>query len=141
MSLRKKYTETVSDYSRQFREVRNRCYNLTIAEKDLADLAFTGLTPYLRDKLDGQEFSDTNQLLQHVLPYENRAMSSQFIDSTNKDKEKHHVNFMDEEADDEEGNEICLAEWVEKSGDKTISYSFLKPNGGRREEMRYTFDM
>jgi hypothetical protein len=51
-SLRQKYTETVSDYFRRFREVRNRCYNLTIAEKDLADLPFAGLTPYLRDKLD-----------------------------------------------------------------------------------------
>jgi hypothetical protein len=41
---------------RQFREVRNRCYNLTIAEKDLIDLAFVDLTPYLRDKLEEQEF-------------------------------------------------------------------------------------
>jgi hypothetical protein len=31
---------------------------------------------------------------------------------------------------DEEGNEICVAEWVEKPGDKSISYSFLKPNEG-----------
>jgi hypothetical protein len=63
MSLRQKYTETISDYLRQFSEVRNQCYNLTIAEKDLAHLAFAGLTPYLKDKLDGQEFFDTNQLL------------------------------------------------------------------------------
>jgi hypothetical protein len=55
-SLRQKYTETIFDYLRWFREVRNGCYNLTIAEKDLADLAFAGLTPYLKDKLDGQEF-------------------------------------------------------------------------------------
>jgi hypothetical protein len=48
---------------KQFREVRNRCYNLTIAKKDLADRAFAGLTSYLRNKLDRQEFSDTNQLL------------------------------------------------------------------------------
>jgi hypothetical protein len=75
-SLMQKYTETISNYLRQFREVRNRCYNLTIAEKDLADLAFAGLTPYLRDKLDGHEFSDTNQQLQRALSYENRAMSS-----------------------------------------------------------------
>jgi hypothetical protein len=68
-SLRQKYTKTISDYLRQSREVRNRCYNLTIAEKELADPAFAGLTPYLRDKLDGQEFSDTNQLLQRALPY------------------------------------------------------------------------
>jgi hypothetical protein len=75
----------------------------------LVNLGFAGLTPYLRDKLDGQEFSDTNQLLQHVLPYENHTKSSQFKDSANKDKEKLHVNFVDEEADDEEGNEICVA--------------------------------
>jgi hypothetical protein len=107
----------------------------------LVDLAFVGLTPYLRDKLDEQEFSDTNQLLQHALPYENHAKSSRFRDSANKDKEKHHVNFMDKDADDEEGIEICVAEWVEKPGDKPISCSFLKPKGGWREEMRYTFDV
>jgi hypothetical protein len=133
-SLRQKYTKTVSDYLRWFREVRYHCYNLTIVEKDLADPAFVGLTPYLRVKLDGQEFSDSNQLLQHVLPYVNHAKSSRFRDSTNKDKEKHHINFVDEEADDEEGNE-----WVENPGDKPISCSFLKHNGGWREEMRYTF--
>jgi hypothetical protein len=66
----------------------------------LDDLAFVGLTPYLRDKLDEQEFSDTNQLLHRALPYENHAKYSQFRDSANKDKEKHHVNFVDEEADD-----------------------------------------
>jgi hypothetical protein len=106
-----------------------------LQKKDLADLAFAGLTPYLRDK------SDTNQLLQHALPYENHAKSGRFRDSANKDKEKHHVNFVDEEADDEEGNEICVAEWVEKPGDKPISCSFFKPNRGWREEMRYTFDV
>jgi hypothetical protein len=56
MSLRQKYTKTIFDYLRRFREVRNQCYNLTIAEKDLADLAFAALTPYLRDKLDRQQF-------------------------------------------------------------------------------------
>jgi hypothetical protein len=141
MSLRQKYTETISNYLKQFREIRNRCYNLTIAEKDLADLAFVGLEPYLKDKLDGQVFSDTNQLLQRSLSYKNRAKSSRFRDRANKDKEKHLINFVDEEADDEEGNEICIAEWVEKPGDKPISCSFLKANGGWRVEMRYTFDM
>jgi hypothetical protein len=87
-SLRQKYTETIYDYlrRRRFREVRNWCYNLTIAEKDLADLAFAGFTHYLKDKLEGQEFSDTNQLLQRALPYENGAKSSRFRDNANKDK-------------------------------------------------------
>jgi hypothetical protein len=43
--LRQKYTETISDYLRQFREVRNWCYNLTLVEKDFTYLAFAGLTP------------------------------------------------------------------------------------------------
>jgi hypothetical protein len=75
------------------------------------------------------------------LPYENCAKSSRFRDNADKDKEKHHVNFVDQEANDEEGNEICVAEWVEKPGDNPILCSFLKPNGGWREEMRYTFDV
>jgi hypothetical protein len=75
------------------------------------------------------------------LPYENHAKSSRFRDSAKKDKEKHHINFVDEEADDEEGNQISIAEWVENPEDKPISCSFLKPNRGRREEMRYTFDV
>jgi hypothetical protein len=141
MSLRQKYTETIFDYLRCFREVINWCYNLTIAEKDLADLAFVGLTPFLRDKLDGQEFSDTNQLLQRALPYENHAKARRLSDSANKDKKKHHIDFVDEEDEDKEGNEICVAEWVENPRDKPISWSFLKPNGGQREEMRCTFDM
>jgi hypothetical protein len=141
MSLRQKYTKTISDYLRWFREVRNRCYNLTIAEKDLADLAFVGFTPCLKDKLDEQELSDTNQLLQCVLPYENHAKFSRFRDNANKDTEKHQVHFLEEEADDEEGNEICVVKWIEKLWDKPISCSLLKPNGGWRDEMRYTFDV
>jgi hypothetical protein len=82
----------------------------------LTNLDFAGLTPYLKDRLDMQEFFDTNQLLQHALPYGDHAMSSRFWDNTNKDKEKHQVHFLEEEADDEEGNEICVAEWVENPG-------------------------
>jgi hypothetical protein len=76
-----------------------------------------------------------------VLPYENCAKSSRFWDNANKDKEKHQVHFLEEEANDEQGNEICVAEWVEKPEDKPTSCSFLKPNTGRRDEMRYTFDV
>jgi hypothetical protein len=125
---------------RQFREVRNRCYNLTIGEKDLIDLAFVDLTPYLRDKLEEQEFFYTNQLPQRALPYENQAKSSRFWDNANKDKEKYHVHYVDDEVEDEEGNEICVAEWVDKPGDKPISCSFLKPNeeGGMRRNTLLT---
>jgi hypothetical protein len=42
------------------------------------------------------------------------------------------VHYVDDEIEDEEGNEICVALCVEKPGDKPISCSFLNPNGGGR---------
>jgi DNA-binding CsgD family transcriptional regulator len=37
----------VSEYTKRFRETRNKCYSLTVREKDLADLAYAGLSSYL----------------------------------------------------------------------------------------------
>jgi hypothetical protein len=35
-----------------------------VREKDIADLALAGLSLYLREKMEGQEFADMNQVLQ-----------------------------------------------------------------------------
>jgi hypothetical protein len=51
------------------------------------------------------------------------------------------VHFLEEEVDDDEGKEICVAEWVEKPRHKPISCPFWKLNRGRRDETRYTFDV
>jgi hypothetical protein len=42
-AIRKKHNETMSEYLRRFWEMRNKCYNLTIGEKVLPDLAFARL--------------------------------------------------------------------------------------------------
>jgi hypothetical protein len=49
------------------------CYNLAIGEKDLTHLALVGLASYLREKLEGHEFTGMNQVLQMVVVSENRA--------------------------------------------------------------------
>jgi hypothetical protein len=41
----------------RFRDTRNVCFNLNISNKDLADLAYSRLTPHLRDKLESHVFS------------------------------------------------------------------------------------
>jgi hypothetical protein len=41
--------------------MRNRFYNLTIVKRDLVDLAFAGLSAHLRDKMEGQEFTDVTR--------------------------------------------------------------------------------
>jgi hypothetical protein len=70
-----KHSESAGDYPRWFRETRNKCYNLTIRERDLIDLAFAGLALYLREKMEGQgqELLDVNQLMKKVMVYENQA--------------------------------------------------------------------
>jgi hypothetical protein len=61
--VRQKHNERVHDYIRRFQIVKNRCLSLNIAEKDLADLAFSGLLAHIKKKLEGQEFLDVNQIL------------------------------------------------------------------------------
>jgi hypothetical protein len=73
VAVKQKYSETAFDYMRRFRDTRNKCYGLTIREKDLAELAFAGLSMSLRDKMEGQDFSDVNQVLQQAMVHENRA--------------------------------------------------------------------
>jgi hypothetical protein len=36
VAVKQKYSETAFDYMRRFRDTRNKCYGLTIREKDLA---------------------------------------------------------------------------------------------------------
>jgi hypothetical protein len=143
--VRQKYGESVSEYLRQFRETRNMCYNLTIGEKDLANLAFVGLSSYLREKMEGQDFIDVNQVLQRAVVHENRARDqrshSQFWESDTREKEKQGVNFVEEDATDDSDIEVCITEWVDSAKGKPITCSFLKPNTSHKDEMRSTFDV
>jgi hypothetical protein len=63
-SVRQTRDESVLDYFKRFKEIKNRCFNLTISEKDLADLAFQGMHSYLREKLEGHIYLSLTQLQQ-----------------------------------------------------------------------------
>jgi hypothetical protein len=47
VALRQAKYESVNDYIRRFRDTRNRCFQIHLAEKQLAGLAFNGLRYYL----------------------------------------------------------------------------------------------
>jgi hypothetical protein len=121
-----KYNEIVLKYLKQFRGTRNRCYDLTIGERDLADLAFAGLSSHLREKMEGHDFTDVNQVLQRAVIHENRARDnwsySQFKEA-GRDKDKQVVNIIDEELAKDDDGEIYVAEWVDTP--RPISCSFL----------------
>jgi hypothetical protein len=63
VSVKQKNNEGMRDYMRRFMDVRNKCYRLTIKEKDLTELAFAGLMPTLKDMMDGLDFTNVNQVL------------------------------------------------------------------------------
>jgi hypothetical protein len=87
---------------------------LNIFDKDLADLAYSGLTSHLKDKLESQVFSDVSQVLQWALDCESRAKESiSFPSSSDKPRNERHVNmaeYSSELLDDEEAD-MCVVEW------------------------------
>ena len=50
-SIKQGRDEPALDYFKRFKEIKNRCFSLSISEKDLADLVFNGLRSYLKEKL------------------------------------------------------------------------------------------
>ena len=49
------------------KNIKNRCFNLTISKKDLTDLAFVDLHSYLKEKLEGFDFLSVNHLQMKVV--------------------------------------------------------------------------
>jgi hypothetical protein len=54
--VKQKHNESTAEYIRRFRDTRNRWFNLNISAKDIADLAYSGLTSHLKDKLESRVF-------------------------------------------------------------------------------------
>jgi hypothetical protein len=112
-AIKQKDNEPVADYISRFRDIRHRCFNLNISDKNLIDLAYSGLSPHIKEKLESRVFSDVSQVLQRALDCKSRAKESRsFPRTSDKPRNEHHVNtveYSSESSDDEEAN-ICVAE-------------------------------
>jgi hypothetical protein len=121
--LNRNITSQRSDLSRRFRDTHNKCFSQTIGQRDLTELAFAGLNPSLRDKLEGHNFAYVNQLLQRMLAQENRAKEhksyTQFKETNSK--EKPSVNYMKEDPVSDEDVRVCMAEWVDTTSGKPLA--------------------
>jgi hypothetical protein len=113
-----------------------------VREKDLATL--TGLSSYSREKLEGMEFTDVNQVLQCAIAYENRTgdshSNSRFREASNE-RDRGSAGMVEDNATSNEDTEICVAEWVDTPKGKPMTCSFLKLGAGKRDEMCFTFDV
>jgi hypothetical protein len=101
--------ETVSNYLKRFKEVKNRCFNLLFSDSDLANLAAKGLKSALRERLEGVNFYSLDSVLV-------RGMAQEL--KLNKEKQKlesyrsdvNVVDYVSNNLNDE--TEIYSAEFV-----------------------------
>jgi hypothetical protein len=108
---------------RGFNDTRNKCYMLTIGEKDLVKLAFAGLSTALKDRMEGHDFADVNQVLQRAVGYESHGREHRSYGrlKENSSKDKPEVNFMEGDSTSEDDTELCIPEWVDTPKDKPLS--------------------
>jgi hypothetical protein len=97
----------------------------------------------LRDKLEGQDFLDMNQVLQRAMVQENRAKEHMAYGWFKKvsGKDKAMVNCMDEDTESEVDARVCVAEWVDTAKTKPLACSFLKPSPRKKDEMKFMFNV
>jgi hypothetical protein len=144
-AIKQKHNEPAVDYIRRFRDTRNRSFNLNISNKDLANLAYLGLSSHLKEKLESHVFFDVTQVLQQALDCESRAKESRnFPRSSDKPRNECHVNMVEyssKSSDDEEAD-MCVAKWSWGSKSKPFVCSSLKlTSKSWQDEKHYTFDV
>jgi hypothetical protein len=135
ISVRQKHDEPITSYIRRFRETKNRCYNLVISERGLAELAFNGLRSHIREKLEGHEFIDVAQVLVRALAHESRSKE------TRLKSDRPNMHMLDYASSDDESKEVCVAEFTWLPNDKANTCASLKPAHKSRDEMIFTFDV
>jgi len=127
--LKQRNDESVESFMQRLQEVKNKCYSLVLDDRQLADLAFQGLLPHIRDKYASQEFESLSHLVQRISDQDIKA----FVPKRAWNKK---VSFVDEAAssDSDEEPVIGLAEWVKNK--KPMSCPF-----GHKEPEKFAFDI
>ena len=64
--LRQRNDESVESFVQRLRDVKNKCYSLVLDDRQLADLAFQGLLPHIKDKYASQEFESLSHSVQRI---------------------------------------------------------------------------
>jgi hypothetical protein len=108
---------------------------LNISDKDLTDLAYSGLSSHLREKLESHVFFNISQVLQRALDCESRAKESRSL-TMSGDKLRNEclinmVKYASESSDDEEAD-MCVAEWSWATKSRPFVCSSIKPASKNR---------
>jgi hypothetical protein len=138
--VRKGRDETVSAYVKRFKETKNRCFNFSIIDMDLADICLNGLRSFIKDKIEGSNFLSVAQVQVRALIVENRMNKEK--DNFKSRRSNVHIIDYDSDSSNDSGKEVYAAEFVWPAKEKSYSCSSLKPASKcRQEEIKFTFDV
>ena len=80
-NLRQRNDESVAAFIQRFRDVKNRCFSLVLCNQQLAEVAFQGLLPHIKEKYASQEFYNisqmANRMTREARPYEQKRSNFQ----------------------------------------------------------------
>jgi hypothetical protein len=137
VALRQGKDESVNEYIRRFQDIRNRCFQIHLAEKQLAVLAFNGLRYYLKERLEDIQFFTLAQLHQRAL-----ACESQSKETAKTIRHNVHIVECDQSSSDDESTELYTAEMVWPKQAKSSACSSLQPVQKKwQEEVKFTFNV
>ena len=139
-SVRQGRDESIHEYFKKFKDIKNRCFNLSLSEKDLVDLALAGLRSSYREKLDDSSFYSINQLLGKALSQETKFTKEK--DTYKSHRSNTHIIEYNSDSSDDEDKEVYATEFVWPAAAKPCSCASLKPTQrNRQEDMKFTFDV
>ena len=65
-AIKQRNDEPVTDYIQRFRDIRSRCFSLSLSDSQLAELSFQGLLPHIKERFSSHEFESLSHLAQRL---------------------------------------------------------------------------
>ena len=128
--LRQRNDESVAAIIQRFIYVKNRCYSLVLSNQQLADAAFNGLLPQIKDKCASQEFESISQIVSRMT-----RETQSYEPKKPFQKKINYVEYSANNDSDEEQEIVASAEWIQ-SNKKPVMCPFRK-----KEPESYEFDI
>jgi hypothetical protein len=117
-SVRQGRDESVSAYIKKFKETKNRCFNLSITDMDLANICLKGSRSSIRDNIEGTNFLSVAQVQVRALVVENRMNKEK--DNFKSRRSNVHIIDYDSDSSNDNDKEIYVAEFIWSSKEKNL---------------------
>ena len=107
---------------------------MVLSDQQLADAAFNGLLPHIKDKYASQEFESISQIASRMTG-ETRPETRSYESKKPFQKKINYVEYSANDESEEEQETVASAEWIQNSK-KPVTCPF-----GKKEPESYGFDI